>query len=382
LTPLKQYLLTAGPTPVPERVLLAMAQPMVFHRTPAFSELLDEVQQGLRWVYRTQHPVLTLVGSGTAGMEAAVTNFCSRGDKVLCIRGGRFGDQWAAQCKAFGVETVDLPVEWGSPVDAAEVERALAREPRIRAVFATASESSTGVAHPIEQIAAACRDRDVLCIVDAISALGAFDVPQDAWGIDVLVCGSQKALMLPPGLAFVGVSARAWKRAEQADLPRYYLDLVKRRRNQEKGEPTWTPAVSLMVGLRESLRMMKAEGLEAIFERHRTLAAATRAACVAIGCQLFAKSSPSPSVTSVEVPPGIDGAELMKTLRTRHGITLSGGQEHLAGKIFRIAHLGYFGAFDVITAVSGLELALTALGHRFEPGAGVAAAERVFGEAH
>lgn len=374
----KQYLLTAGPTPVPERVLLAMAQQMIFHRSPAFIEVVNEVSEGIKWVFRTQQPVILIAGSGTAGMEAAVSNFFSKGDKVLCLRGGRFGDRWAEVCAAFGLEAVHLEVEWGRPIDPAEVAAALARDPGIKGVFATASESSTGVAHPIREIAAACRKTDALCIVDAISAMGAFDVPQDEWGIDVLVGSSQKALMLPPGLAFVGVSERAWARTKTATLPRFYFDLVKLKKNQDKGEATWTPAISLVVGLRESLRMMKEEGLDNIFARHLKLASATRAACTALGCELFARSSPSTSVTSVKVPAGINGSELVQGMRKQYGITISGGQEHLKGKIFRIAHMGHFGQFDMITAIAGLEMMLADLGYAFEPGVGVGAAEKSF----
>lgn len=372
----KQYLLTAGPTPVPERVLAAMSQPMVFHRTPGFSEAEAEVQEGLRWVYGTSLPVMTIAGSGTAGMEAAISNFFSRGDKVLCIRGGRFGERWTELAQAFGLEPLNLDVEWGRPVDPGAVEAALAKDRSVKGVFATASESSTGVAHPIRELAAACRKADALCVVDAISAVGAFPLPQDDWGVDVLVTASQKALMLPPGLAFVGVSERGWARNQKATLPRFYFDLAKLRRNQDKGEPTWTPAVSLILGLREALRMMRAEGLEAIYARHQALARATRAACEAMGCALFAKASPSPSVTSVSVPSGVDGSALVATLRTRYGVTISGGQEHLKGKIFRIAHMGYFGPFDIVTAVSALEMALSDHGFGLSPGTGVAAAEK------
>jgi aspartate aminotransferase-like enzyme len=359
--------------------MLAMAQPMIFHRSPAFAEVMAEVNEGLKWVHRTQNPVLSIVGSGTAGMEAAVANFFSAGDRVLCLRGGRFGDRWAELCRAFGLEPVSLQVEWGRPIDPAEVETALSKDRALRGVFATASESSTGVAHPIREIAAACARTDALCVVDAISAVGAFDVPQDAWGIDVLVSASQKALMLPPGLAFVGVSEKAWARSAGAKLPRFYFDLPRLKKKLEEGEPTWTPAVSLVVGLRESLRMMKAEGLENVFARHASLAQATRAACTAMGCELFAKASPSASVTSVTVPPGINGSDLVKGLRTHYGITISGGQEHLKGKIFRIAHMGYFGSFDIVTAIAGLEMMLSRLGHSLTLGAGVAAAERALG---
>ena len=375
----KQYLMTAGPTPVPERVQLAIAQPVLYHRSPVFLEVLREVHENLRWVFQTIQPVLVIAGSGTAGMEAAITNFHSRGDKVICLRGGRFGDRWHQMCRAFGLEVVDVEAEWGRAIDVAAVAQALERNRDARAVYATASESSTGVAHPIRDIADLCRDRDTLCVVDAVSALGAFDVPQDRWGIDVLVAGSQKALMCPPGLAFVAASEKAWRFNQRADLPRFYLDLARERKNQEKSETAWTPAISLIVGLREALRMLKEEGLEQVFARHQRLAEATRDACVAIGCQLFASDAPSPSVTAVKVPPGVDGSAMVKHLRSRYGITIAGGQEHLKGKIFRVAHLGYYDTFDILTAISGIEMTLADLGHPFERGAGVRAAARILG---
>ena len=373
----KQYLMTAGPTPVPERVQLAIAQPVLYHRSPAFLEVMREVHENLRWIFQTSQSVLVLAGSGTAAMEAAITNFHSRGDRVLCLRGGRFGDRWSQMCRAFQLEVVDVESEWGRAIDVDAVAEALDRHPDIRAVYATASESSTGVAHPVREIAALCRDRETLCVVDAVSALGAFDVPQDDWGIDVLVAGSQKALMCPPGLAFVGVSQKAWRFNERAGLPRFYLDLARERKNQEKSETAWTPAISLVVGLREALRMLKEEGLERVFARHRRLAEATRQACRAIGCALFAVDSPSPAVTAVKVPVGIDGSAMVKHLRARYGITIAGGQEHLKGKIFRVAHLGYYDTFDILTAISGIEMTLSDLGHSFERGAGVRAASEL-----
>jgi aspartate aminotransferase-like enzyme len=373
---LKQYLMTAGPTPVPERVALAMAQPILYHRAPAFTEVLAETQAGLKWVFQTERAVLMLAGSGTAGMEAAVVNFLSRGDKAICIRGGKFGERWSKLCEAHGAQAINLDVEWGHAVDPRAVAELLDREKDVRAVYATASESSTGVAHPVREIAELCKSRDTLCVVDAVSALGAFDVPMDKWGIDVLVTGSQKALMLPPGLAFVGVSDKAWGHNKSANMARFYLDLARERKSLEKGETAFTPAISLIVGLREALRLLKEEGLSEVFARHLKLAEATRRACVAMGCPLFTES-PSPSVTAVRVPPGVDGSAVVKHLRTRYGVTIAGGQDHLKGKIFRVAHLGYFGTFDILSALSGIEMTLADLGHKLELGAGVRAAEQI-----
>jgi aspartate aminotransferase-like enzyme len=372
----KQYLLTAGPTPVPERVALAMAEPILYHRAPVFTEVLNEALAGLKWIFQTTQPVIMLAGSGTAGMEAAVANFLSRGDKAICIRGGKFGERWGKICEAYGVQVLNLDVEWGKAVDPRAVKALCDKEGDVKAVYATASESSTGVAHPVREIAEVCKGRDTLCVVDAVSALGAFDVPMDKWGIDVLVTGSQKALMLPPGLAFVGVSEKAWGRTKSANLPRFYLDLAKERKSQEKGETAYTPAISLVVGLRESLRMLKEEGLENVFARHARLADATRKALVAMGCELFT-DAPSAAVTSVKVPADVDGSAIVKHLRTKYGITIAGGQDHLKGKIFRVAHLGFMGTFDLMTALTGIEMTLADLGHRFELGSGVRAAQAV-----
>jgi aspartate aminotransferase-like enzyme len=308
-------------------------------------------------------------------MEAAVCNFLSPGDQALCVVGGRFGQRWGELCRAYGVAATEVEVEWGRPVDPKQVLDALSREPGIKAVYATASETSTGVVHPIREIARICRERDLLCVVDAISAVGAFDVPQDAWGIDVMVSASQKALMVPPGLAFVSASPKAWEAASRAKAPRFYFDLQRMKASQEKGETAWTPAVTLMMGLRESLRMMREEGLPAIFQRHQRLALAARSACAALGCEPFAPEAPSPAVTAAKVPPGVDGSALIRRLRTEYRTTLSGGQNQLQGKIFRLGHMGYVGPLDLLTVVSAIELALSDLGHRCEAGAGVAAAE-------
>jgi len=345
---MKEYLLTAGPTPVPERVLLAMARPMLYHRAPAFTECLREVQDSLRWLMQTKQLPLVLGGSGTAGMDAAVCNFLKTGDKAVVVRGGKFGERWGKICQAYGVECVFIDVEWGKGDD-----EAIAR-----------------VVAPRE---------DVILCVDAITAVGVFEVPVDQWGIDVTVVGSQKALMLPPGLAMVVVSDKGWKANERASLPRFYLDLLRERKSQDKGETAFTPPVSLVVGLRESLRMLKEETLPGVWNRHERLAKATRAASGGLGLELFS-SSPTNAVTAYRVPNGIDGTAVIKQMRTRYGITIAGGQDHLKGKIVRIAHIGYVSEFDVITAISGLEMTLSDLGYVMRPGSGVAAAQATFAE--
>jgi aspartate aminotransferase-like enzyme len=377
---MKEYLMTAGPTPVPERVLLAMAGPVLYHRAPAFMECLKETQDGLKWLFQTKQLVLSLTGSGTAGMDAAVSNFLSRGDRALVIRGGKFGERWGKICQAYGIECTFVDVEWGKSVDPLVVKEALDDDPSIRAVYATASETSTGVKHDIQGIADFMRRRDdVLLCVDAITAVGVFDVPMDRWGIDVLCMGSQKALMLPPGMAMVGVSEKAWAANARATSPRFYLDLLREKKSQERGETAFTPAVSLVVGLRESLRMLREETLEGVWTRHERLAKATRSAAGGLGLELFS-SSPSNSVTAIRVPGGMDGSAVVKTMRTRYGITIAGGQDHLKGKIVRIAHIGYYSEFDIITAISGLEMTLSDLGYGIKPGSGVAAAQASFAQ--
>jgi len=377
---MKEYLLTAGPTPVPERVLLAMARPMLYHRAPAFTECLKEAQDGLKWLIQTKQLPMVLAGSGTVGMDAAVCNFLRTGDKAIVIRGGKFGERWGKICQAYGIECVFLDVEWGKSVDPKSVAEAIEKNPGVRAVYATASETSTATKHDLEPIAKIVKAKDdVILCVDAITAVGVYDVPMDKWGLDVVCVGSQKALMLPPGLAVVAVSEKAWKANERSNLPRFYLDLTRERKSQEKGETAFTPAVSLVVGLRESLRMLKEETLEGVFHRHERLAKATRAATGGLGLELFS-SSPVNSVTGIRVPNGIDGSSVVKQMRTRYGITIAGGQDHLKGKIVRIAHIGYFSEFDIITAISGLEMTLSDLGYGIRPGSGVAAAQATFAE--
>ncbi|HEY4188308.1 MAG TPA: alanine--glyoxylate aminotransferase family protein [Polyangia bacterium] len=377
---MKEYLLTAGPTPVPERVLLAMAGPILYHRAPLFMECLKETQEGLKWLFQTKQIVLQIAGSGTASMDAAVCNFLSRGDKALVIRGGKFGERWGKICQAYGVDCSFIDVEWGTSVDPDAVKVALDKDPGIRAVYATASETSTGVKHNLEGISQVTRGRDgVLLCVDAVTAIGAFDVPMDKWGLDVVCLGSQKAMMLPPGLAMLSASEKAWAANAKANLPRFYLDMLREKKSQEKGETAFTPAVSLIVGLRESLRMMHEETLEGVWTRHERLAKATRSAAGGLGLELFS-SSPTNSVTAIRVPGGIDGLAVIKTMKNRYGITIAGGQDHLKGKIIRIAHVGYFSEFDIITAISGLEMTLSDLGYGIKPGSGVAAAQASFAQ--
>jgi len=378
--PLKSYILTPGPTPVPERVLLSMAKPVLHHRAPAFEKVFAEVREGLRWIFQTKQDVLVFLASGTGAMEGAVTNFLRKGDKVIVVDGGKFGERWWKICKAFGVEPIVLKVEWGKAVEVAAVKKALDEHPDAKAVYVQASESSTGVAHPVKEICALTKGREgTITVVDAISALGALNLPMDDWGIDVLLSGSQKALMLPPGLAFAAASDKAWKLAETADLPRFYFNWKKEREMQAKNQTNFTPAVSLLVGLAEVFTMLKEEGLEKMFRRHERMSKATRAAAQAHGLKLFT-DSPSFALTTVIAPDGVDTDKLVKILRDKYGVTIVGGQDQAKGKIFRVAHLGFFDEFDICTAIVAVERGLADLGAKVEFGKGVGAAMKSFAE--
>lgn len=372
----KFRLLAPGPTPVPPEVLLAMAQPVLHHRTPEFEALFAQARRGLQWLFQTRREVLILAASGTGAMEGAVVNACSPGDRVLVIRGGKFGERWAEICQAYGLSVIPVEVPYGKAVDPLDVAAALRKEPGIAAVFATHSETSTGVLHDLEAIAAIVRQTPALLVVDAITSLGVVDLPTDAWGVDVVVAGSQKAMMLPPGLAFACLSDLAWAAAERARLPRYYFNFLVERKIQAKHQTAWTPAISLIAGLKVALDLLQAEGLPAIFARHERLARATRAAVTALGLELFAER-PSPAVTAVKVPEGVDGGAIVRVLRDTHGISIAGGQGSMKGKIFRIATLGYADAYDVLTGIAALEFTLAELGYPVRLGDGLRAAQNV-----
>jgi aspartate aminotransferase-like enzyme len=373
----KKYLLAPGPTPVPPEVLLAMAMPIIHHRAPDFLPILDSAKKGLQWLYQTKNDVLILCSTGTGGMEGSVTNFLNPGDDVLVINGGKFGERWTKICQAYGMKVEELLVEWGHAIKPEQVEASLKKNPRIKAVFVQANETSTGVYHDVKSVAAVVKKTDTLFVVDAISALVAHEIKADEWGIDVMIGGSQKGVMLPPGLAFVSVSDKAWKMADSATTPKFYFNFKKERENLAKNQTNFTSAVTLIIGLNTSIKMLQEEGLENIFARHAKLASATRAAAQALGLKLFPKESPSNALTAIEAPAGVDGQAIYKDLRVKYGITGAGGQDKLKGKIFRIAHLGYADTFDVITAVAGIEMVLKGLGHPVKLGTGVAAAQEI-----
>jgi serine---pyruvate transaminase len=381
---IKQYLMTAGPTPLPPRVSQVMAEPVLYHRAPAGVELYARVLRRLREIFRTQNDVLLFSSSGSGAMESAVANLARPGRSVLACAAGKFGERWIEMGEAYGAEVVRYEPGWGARLDAADVDRLLNEHPDVEVVFATLSETSTGVVHDVRALAEAARARDAILAVDAVSGLGAADLRQDEWGIDVVVAGSQKALMCPPGMGFVSASQRALDYAAQRAGGRYYFDWGRTVAAQRKDPPNspFTPPVTLLSALDVALDLIEEEGLENTLARHALLARATRAGAAALGLELFGDSDDRATVvTAIEVPEDVDGDKLVKLLRDRYGITANGGQNQLKGRIVRIAHTGYFGAFDILTSLSGLEMALAELGHPVDQGAGVGAAQRVFVDA-
>ena len=377
---IKHYLLSPGPTPIPNEVALAMSETMIHHRTPQFNKVFDEAREGLKTLFGTKNDVLMLASSGTGAMEASIANLFSPGDKVLVINGGKFGERWLNISNAYGLNPIEMKVPWGQAAKVADVEKQLKADPDIRGVMIQASETSTTVLHPVKEIAQITKNGP-LFLVDGVTAVGVVPMPVDEWGLDVLVTGSQKALMLPPGLGFIALSNRAWEKTKQAKLPRFYFDLNLERKNQQKGSGAFTPAVSLIFGLRASLNMIQREGLENVYARHARLCRAARAAATALGLKLLAPDSPSPAATGIYLPNGIDADEVLDYLRDKMNITLAEGQDQLKGKAIRMAHVGYMGAFDVITGVAALEMALRKFGAEIPFGRGVAAAQEVLMEA-
>lgn len=374
----KKYLFSPGPTMLPPGVLLKMAEPIMHHREPEFKKIFAEIREGLKYLFRTKNEVLVFTSSGTGAMEGAVSNILSRGDKAIVVRGGKFGERWGEICEAYGIEFIPIDVEWGRAVDPGRIQELLKSDSSIRAVYTQASETSTGVRHPVREIAEIVKKyEETIIVVDAITGIGVFDLPMDEWGLDVVVSGSQKALMLPPGLSFAALSDKAWKRVERSNLPRYYFDFKKELKSTKKNQSSYTPAISLFVGLREALGLIRKEGLEALFRRHEKLAEATRRAVKALGLDLYAPESPSNAVTALKIPGGIDGEKLKDLFFERFGITVAEGQDRAKGKIIRIAHLGYYDKLDMVMVISALEMLLKEMGHAFELGTGVKAAEEV-----
>jgi aspartate aminotransferase-like enzyme len=352
---MKYRLYAPGPTPVPEAVLLAMAHPVHHHRTAVSESVMEKVRMGLRWIFQTQHEVMCLVGTGTAAMEASVCNFVSLGDTVLVVNAGKFGERFSEIAHAYGVRVVEIKAPWGEAVQLSAVEQALQEHPEAKALYVQACETSTGVLHPVAQIAALCaRTERTLSVVDGITAIGVENIAQDRDQIDVLLSGSQKAFMLPPGLSFVGVSPRAWEAYASSNLPKFYFDLKKTYQAAQKNQGPFTSAVSLIRGLAVSLEMMQQEGLEGMFARHQRLAMTTREGVLGLGCRLFA-SSPAHGLTAAWAPQGCNTDHMIQRLRERWNITLGEGQDSVKSKIFRVAHMGYYDDLDVQAILAALK---------------------------
>lgn len=373
---MKNYLLTPGPTPVPPESLKAMAKPIIHHRTPQFQEILKETEEDLKYVFETKNHVLIFTASGTGAMEGTVCNLLSPGDKAIVVRAGKFGERWGELCAAYGIEFIPIDVEWGKAVEPEQIKKILNKESKVKAIYVTLCETSTGTATDIQKIAAITKDTQAVLVVDAISALGAVPLKTDEWGIDVVVSGSQKGLMIPPGLAFVSLSEKAWKFVEASKLPKYYFNFKVYKKSIEKNDTPYTPAVNLIIGLNEALKIIEKDGLANVIARHKKHAQAVRAACKALGLELFAPDAYSDAVTSVKVPEGIDGTKLVKTMRDKYGVAIAGGQAQLKGKIFRIATMGYITAADLKIGIETLETVLAESGYKFEKGIGVKALEK------
>jgi aspartate aminotransferase-like enzyme len=380
---IKQYLMTAGPTPLPPAVSQVQAEPILYHRAPAFIEVYARCLDRLKGVVQTENEVLCFASSGSGGMESAVANLAAAGP-ALVASCGKFGERWVELNAAFGADFQHLDAGWGSRVEPADLERALASNPGTKVVYTTLSETSTGVVNDVQALAEVAHAAGAVIVVDAVSGLGAVPCPQDDWDVDVIAAGSQKALMCPPGLGFASPNERALELAASAPGGRYYFDWQKTLKGQRKDPPDspFTPPVSIFMALDVALGLIEEEGLDNVFERHRLLGRASRTAVKTLDLELFGPEDEAANVvTAIKLPEGIDGGKVPKTMRDKYGVTIAGGQNQLKGKIARIAHTGYFGAFDILTTLAALEMTLTELGHPLELGAGVGAAQGVFLEA-
>lgn len=377
----KQRLLTPGPTPLYPKALQAMMGSDIHHRTEDFRSLYRAVLADLKEVMGTSHDVLAMVASGTGAMEASVANFLSPGDRVIVCSAGKFGERWAEIAKAFGLDAVVLKEEYGSVVSPERVKKALESDSNVRAVFVQASETSTGAAHDVRAMGEAIQKTDAMFVVDAITGLGSMPLDVGGWGLDIVIGGSQKAFMIPPGLAFLSISPKAWALAETSKLPRYYFDLKKEKKSAAGGESSWTPNTSLVLGLGEALKYIKSIGMAKLVENAQMLARATREAVTALGLELFAPQSPAASATAVKAPKGIDSGAIVKDFRNRFGSIIANGQGSMKGQIFRIAHLGYFDFPDLFAVIAELEIILAAQGVPVKFGTGVAAAQNVYAQA-
>jgi aspartate aminotransferase-like enzyme len=376
----KTRLLTPGPTPLYPKALHAMLGADMHHRTQDFRNIFLAVLADLKLVMNTAHDVLVLVASGTGAMEASVTNCFSSGDRVIVCSAGKFGERWIEMARAYGLNVVVLEAPYGQAVRPEALDQALAANPGIKGVFVQASETSTGAAHDVRAMGEAVQKTGAIFVVDAITGLGTMPLAIDDWGLDIVIGGSQKAFMVPPGLAFLSISPKAWAQMESAKLPRYYFNLKREKKFAANGESAWTASTALMLALHEALQYIKSLGMSKLVANAEQLARATREACRALNLELFAPGNPSASVTAVKAPPGLDSGVIVKEFRDRFGSIIANGQGEMKGRIFRIAHLGYFDVADLFAVIAELELILHANGIPVTLGTGVAAVQRVYAE--
>ena len=377
----KLRLLTPGPTPLYPPAVRAMAGADIHHRTEDFRELYKQVLADLQYFMGTSNDVMLFTSSGTGAMESAVSNLFSPGDKVVVAVAGKFGERWEQIPRAFGLDVQVLEAPYGESVTPERVAEALAAAPGIQGVFVQATESSTGVSHDVKSMAKAVGKTDAIFVVDAITGLGTSQLDIDGWGLDVVIGGSQKAAMIPPGLAFLSLSAKAWARIEPRRPTYYYFDLLKHKKGGEKGESPWTPATSLILGLAESMKYVRELGRDNLIENAQLLAKATREAAVALDLELFAKGIPAGAVTSIRAPEGVSSNDIVKQYKTRFGAIIANGQGSMKGEIFRFAHLGYFDFADLFGVIAELEIILRSLGRKVEFGSGVSKVQEVYAEA-
>ncbi len=374
---MKARLFTPGPTPVPEETLLELAKPVTYHRSAEAKAILAEMTEDLKYVFQTTNTVLTITSSGTGGMDAAVSSALAAGEKAILLTAGRWGERWRGVLKAYGINIVNVEVPYGKAVTPEMLDAALKANPDAKAVLATLSETSTGVGHDLEAFGKLTSKTDALLIVDAISGLGAMECHTDKWNLDIVVTGSQKALMLPPGLAFVSVNEKAWKKIDANPVRNFYLDLRRYRKSIAESDTPFTPANTLIKAQRASLKRIRAEGIENLWARHAKMATAARAASKAMGLELFAER-PNNGLTVITVPAGVDGSATLKAMEKKYGFKLADGQDAMKGKIWRLSHMGYTDAFEVLGAFAALELVLAESGFKVEPGVGVAAFQKAF----
>ncbi len=373
-----KYLMTPGPTPVPENIRIEMAKPIIHHRTKEYQGIFKDVTDGLKKIFKTSGDVFTFTSSGTGAMEASVVNVCSPGDKIIVVRGGKFGERFGDIAKAYGVEVIPLNVPWGSGPCPADIKDLLKANPGVKGVYTTLCETSTATVFDIKAIGEIVRATDALFVVDVISGLGADKFENDAWGVDIGVCGSQKGLMIPPGLAFCSVSQKAWKAVETSKLPKFYFNFKKYKKAMDDTDTPFTSAITLVIGLRKALETINGKGIDNVISEHTAQANAFRDAAKAIGLTLFSKS-PSNAVSAVNTPAGMDADALIKTLKTEYGVTFAGGQEQLKGKLFRAAHMGGIDKEHTLESIKALEAALAKMGHSFKAGSGTEAAVKILG---